>query len=114
MDKETKPCAYVPVHPRHGRLWANVRAAGAETPVPSYPLDLLYDQATLDAAVVAERERRSPEIERLRDALLIGHTYAECCPTPASPDDRDADCQACIALGPNVGVHRQDPKGRPP
>ena len=39
-------------------------------------------------------------IERLRNALLIGHTYAECCPTPASPNDRDADCPACEAMGP--------------
>ncbi len=52
--------------------------------------------------VAAERERCAPEIERLRDALLIGHTYAECCPTPASPDDRDQDCPACAVLGPNV------------
>lgn len=51
------PCAEVPVHPRNGRLWANVRPVGAETSVPSYPLDALYDQAGLDAAVAAERMR---------------------------------------------------------
>ena len=51
------PCAQVPVHPRTGRLWANVRPAGAETPVPRYELVDLYDKAALDAAVAAERER---------------------------------------------------------
>jgi len=54
---DSAPCAQVPVHPRLGRLWANVRPAGAETPVPSYKLDDLYDKAALDAAVAAERER---------------------------------------------------------
>jgi hypothetical protein len=57
------PCAQVPVHPRHGRLWANVRPTGADTPVPSYPMDDLYDQAALDAAVAAVRERCAKLIE---------------------------------------------------
>ena len=51
---------------------------------------------------VAEMARLRIDAKRLRAALLVGHTYAECCPTPASPDDRDADCPACAALGPNV------------
>lgn len=33
--------AHVPVHPRSGPLWANVRPAGADTPVPSYPMRAL-------------------------------------------------------------------------
>ena len=45
------------MHPRSGRLWANVRPVGAQTPVPNYPLDALYDQAAVEAAVAAERER---------------------------------------------------------
>ena len=50
---DSAPCAHVPVHPRLGRLWANVRPAGAETPVPRYRLDDLYDKAAIDAAAVA-------------------------------------------------------------
>ena len=60
LQRHVMPCAEVPVHPRQGRLWANVRPIGAETSVPSYPLDDLYDQAALDAAVAAERERLVP------------------------------------------------------
>ena len=52
-------------------------------------------------------DAQAAEIQRLRSALLIGHTYAECCPTPASPDDRDADCAACVALGPNAKLTGQ-------
>ena len=56
-----KPCAEVPVHPKLGRLWANVRAFGEQTPVPSYPLDHLYDQHAIDAMTY--------ESERLRICL---------------------------------------------
>ena len=37
-------------------------------------------------------------IEQLRDALLVGHIYADGCPLPASPDDRDSECPACCVL----------------
>jgi hypothetical protein len=37
-----EPVADVPVHPREGLLWANVRPRGAATPVPNYPLQPLY------------------------------------------------------------------------
>ncbi len=50
---QAEPVAQVPVHPRHGRLWANVRGIDASTPLPSYPLDDLYDAASLDKAVRA-------------------------------------------------------------
>ena len=53
------PCAQVPVHPRFGRLWANVRPVGSEAPMPSYPLDDLFDQGAIGAL--------QAEIDRLRD-----------------------------------------------
>lgn len=81
------PCAEVPVHPRSGRLWANVRPVGAQTPVPNYPLDALYDQAALEAAVAAERER--------------------CAKLVTAP--RDDECEAVIAcLGDDAALLRND------
>lgn len=39
--------AHVPIHPRQGPLWANVRPVGAETPMPSYKTrPLTYTDAT--------------------------------------------------------------------
>jgi hypothetical protein len=72
LDRGVRPVAQVPVHPRDGRLWANVRPAGAETPVPSYPLHDLYDQAELEEAVAAERERCA----NICDGIGAGYTGA--------------------------------------
>lgn len=51
LPNELRPCAVVPVHPREGRLWANVRSVGGETSLPSYPVDNLYDEDTIRAAL---------------------------------------------------------------
>lgn len=50
MATPLNPCAEVPVHPIQGRLWANVRPIGAQTPVPDYPLEPLYDTAAIEGA----------------------------------------------------------------
>ena len=66
VERPVRPVAEVPVHPRQGRLWANVRPRGMETPVPSYPLEALYDQAAIDAM---RRER--DELAAKYDELLV-------------------------------------------
>ena len=78
------PCAQVPVHPREGRLWANVRPVGSETPLPSYPLDDLFDQAAIDSAVAAERERLRGLVEAVRHANAESYPEADAflLPTP--------------------------------
>ena len=105
LQRHVMPCAEVPVHPRQGRLWANVRPIGAETSVPSYPLDDLYDQAALDAAVAAERERSdadchgnsallfaAPRMLVALDALIAGDKE-QCL-----DDDLFEEARAAVAL----------------
>ena len=81
-----------------------VAEARATYPAETDPRTDRADAAWQEAGAHAAGLRA--EIVQLRAALLVGHTYAECCPTPASPDDRDQDCQACAALGPNAKVSR--------
>lgn len=42
MMRRMVPVAEVPVHPRDGPLWANVRAIGAGTDLPRYRRTVLY------------------------------------------------------------------------
>ena len=101
---DAAPCAQVPVHPRLGRLWANVRPAGAETPVPRYELDDLYDKAALDAAVAAERERCIAALRALKDDSGVnddGSTWLRRLTR--------GDCVAALlALGPNAQAQAPD------
>ena len=130
------PVAQVPVHPREGRLWANVRSVGANTPLPSYPLDDLYDKAALDATAAAEHGRCEAMILECRDALneeLTRCAALECALrlVMACAGDiekaSDADLEAALEcgdaeierqanawlvaraalMGPNVGVNRR-------
>jgi hypothetical protein len=84
---EGKPVAEVPVHPRHGRLWANVRPIGAETPMPNYPRDALYD----DQAMAANAALLLAQIHFMRlteegAKMAFGHVVQQ-------KRDLEAECQ---------------------
>jgi hypothetical protein len=69
----------------------------------------LYDQASLDAAVVAERERWAPLVRRMRDSFVdVDFTHWP---------EMLADQEECLAecerlLGPNVGVEPHSAAGK--
>lgn len=67
-----EPVADVPIHPRQGPLWANVRPRGADTPIPSYPTRPLIFADTHQAPGV-------PEIDysALIHAAWGKHKYAQ-------------------------------------
>lgn len=101
IDVTVRPVAQVPVHPRNGRLWQNVREIDAQTDVPSYPLDDLYDKVAIDELYA--------EVERLRDALQKIGTECENYRTPATcwtsgrtlgANEACAHCIAARALAP--------------
>lgn len=79
VDLAVRPCAQVPVHPRQGRLWANVRPAGAETPVPSYPMDDLFDQGAMDAILGAAREAHAALVRVRGTRVFLGAIAAQDC-----------------------------------
>ena len=95
------PCARVPVHPKFGRLWGNMQAVGSETPLPSYPLDDLFDQSAIDSAVAAEREQWKA-LHAAVDALMAA---AGCHGAVNARDDRaQRVMDALYAMdGPTLG-----------
>jgi len=79
VEPTVRPCAQVPVHPKQGRLWANVRPADAETHVPCYPMDDLFDQDALDDVLVAAREAHAALVRVRGTRAFIGAIAARDC-----------------------------------
>lgn len=73
-----EPVARVPVHPRLGRLWANVVAADDPVDRPAhYPQDDLFDSAALASEREAGRREAFEEAARdLREALRSKYSSA--------------------------------------
>lgn len=65
--------ADVPIHPRQGPLWANVRPRGSDTPVPSYPMrPLAYADAAQPAPVASVAPMTDEDVEEIEQAIWPG------------------------------------------